>query len=135
MPACHHTILQGNLKHCSKAQDLLVQAMAEWGVEVAAVAEPCLAPRGGTGEATVAIVASPAGNSSPLAVKAQFQAFLETLERAVRAAPTPVLVMGDLNAKSAAWGSPVTNARGPELEDWAAALGGQSWTSRLRPPH
>ncbi|XP_026331173.1 uncharacterized protein LOC113238563 [Hyposmocoma kahamanoa] len=146
---------KGNLNHYARAQDLLVQAMAEWGVAVAAVAEPYIVPpRGnwaGDREETVAIVASTAGNSHPLVVKergsgfvaarwgeailigvyfspnrslAQFQAFLETLERAVRrAAPTPVLVLGDLNAKSAAWGSPVTNARGPVLEDWAAALG------------
>ncbi|XP_026331708.1 uncharacterized protein LOC113239056 [Hyposmocoma kahamanoa] len=155
MPARHHIILQGNLNHCARAQDLLVQAMAEWGVAVAAVAEPYFVPpRGnwaGDREETVAIVASTAGHSPPLVVKergsgfvaarwgeviligvyfspnrtlAQFQAFLETLERAVRrAAPTPVLVLGDFNAKSAAWGSPVTNTRGPELENWAAVLG------------
>ncbi|XP_026327647.1 uncharacterized protein LOC113235940 [Hyposmocoma kahamanoa] len=155
MPARHHTILQGNLNHCARAQDLMVQAMAEWGVAVAAVAEPYFVPpRGnwaGDREETVAIVASTDGNSPPLVVKerglgfvaarwgeviligvyfspnrslAQFQAFLETLERTVRrAAPTRVLVLGDFNAKSAAWGSPVTNARGPELENWAAVLG------------
>ncbi|XP_026331368.1 uncharacterized protein LOC113238749, partial [Hyposmocoma kahamanoa] len=146
---------KGNPNHCARAQDLLVQAMAEWGVAVAAVAEPYFVPPqrnwAGDREETVAIVASTAGHSPPLVVKergsgfvaarwgeviligvyfspnrtlAQFQAFLETLERAVRrAAPTPVLVLGDFNAKSAAWGSPVTNTRGPELENWAAVLG------------
>lgn len=34
-----------------------------------------------------------------------------------------VLIAGDLNAKSQAWGSPVTNARGIALEDWIIANG------------
>ncbi|XP_026325038.1 uncharacterized protein LOC113234028 [Hyposmocoma kahamanoa] len=112
--------------------------MAEWGVAVAVAAEPC-GNWAGVREETVVIAASTAGNSPSLVVKergsgfvaaiwgeviliggyfspnrslAQFEAFLETPERAVRrAAPAPLLVMGDLNAKSAAWGSLVSNAR------------------------
>ncbi|XP_071653256.1 uncharacterized protein [Temnothorax longispinosus] len=34
-----------------------------------------------------------------------------------------VLVAGDFNAKSALWGSPVTDAQGGILENWAAGLG------------
>lgn len=99
----------------------------------------------------MAIVASVGGNSPLLAVRereagfvvarwgeitpvrvyffpnralAGFETFLGTLEEAAgRSTPAPVLVMGDFNAKSAAWGSQVTNARGPALEDWAVALG------------
>lgn len=37
--------------------------------------------------------------------------------------PCSVLLLGDFNAKSPAWGSPVTNARGEELEEWAALMG------------
>ncbi|XP_026331797.1 uncharacterized protein LOC113239144, partial [Hyposmocoma kahamanoa] len=146
-------VLQVNLNHSARAQDLLCQTMAEWEVDVAVVAEPYFVPpRGnwaGDQTSTVAIVASAAGPSlvvkergagyimarwgeftlvgvyfSPNLALARFEAFLETLERAVRrAAPTPVLLAGDLNAKSAAWGSPVANSRGPILVDWAAALG------------
>ncbi|XP_026330080.1 uncharacterized protein LOC113237709, partial [Hyposmocoma kahamanoa] len=80
MPARHHIILQGNLNHCARAQDLLVQAMAEWGVAVAAVAEPYFVPpRGnwaGDQEETVAIVASTAGNSPPLVVKERGSGFV-----------------------------------------------------------
>ncbi|KAJ0175603.1 hypothetical protein K1T71_008762 [Dendrolimus kikuchii] len=35
----------------------------------------------------------------------------------------PVLVLGDFNAKSTAWGSPGTCARGESLEKWAITQG------------
>ncbi|XP_052749771.1 uncharacterized protein LOC128200421 [Galleria mellonella] len=35
----------------------------------------------------------------------------------------PVMVLGDLNARSMAWGDRVTTARGKLLEDWAIAAG------------
>ncbi|GAB1860716.1 Endonuclease/exonuclease/phosphatase domain-containing protein [Camponotus japonicus] len=38
-------------------------------------------------------------------------------------APGPVLVAGDLNAKSVDWDSPATDARGQELAEWGAELG------------
>ncbi|XP_071652698.1 uncharacterized protein [Temnothorax longispinosus] len=37
--------------------------------------------------------------------------------------PAQVMVAGDFNAKSALWGSPVTDRRGRILECWAASLG------------
>ncbi|XP_032690640.1 uncharacterized protein LOC116853617 [Odontomachus brunneus] len=40
-----------------------------------------------------------------------------------RCAPHPVVVVGDFNAKSGAWGSPVTNHRGRLTEAWAASTG------------
>ncbi|XP_032688642.1 uncharacterized protein LOC116852415 [Odontomachus brunneus] len=40
-----------------------------------------------------------------------------------RCAPHPVVVAGDFNAKSGAWGSPVTNHRGRLTEAWAASTG------------
>lgn len=47
----------------------------------------------------------------------------DSLEGTVRrAAPMPVFVIEDLKAKSAAWDSPVTNARGPEVQDWVADI-------------
>lgn len=46
-----------------------------------------------------------------------FTDFLQRLENSVRTVPrgTPVLVTGDFNARSAAWGDWVSNARGEEL--------------------
>jgi hypothetical protein len=40
----HHCFLQTNANHSARAQDLLVQTMAEWNVEVAIVAEPYAVP-------------------------------------------------------------------------------------------
>ncbi|KAJ0182129.1 hypothetical protein K1T71_002851 [Dendrolimus kikuchii] len=40
-----------------------------------------------------------------------------------RSRPRPVLVLGDFNAKSVAWGSPSTCARGESLEEWAIEQG------------
>ncbi|XP_071650764.1 uncharacterized protein [Temnothorax longispinosus] len=40
-----------------------------------------------------------------------------------RVLPAQVMVAGDFNAKSALWGSPVTDRRGRILECWAASLG------------
>ncbi|XP_071640006.1 uncharacterized protein [Temnothorax longispinosus] len=55
---------------------------------------------------------------------AQFEGFLDRLRDFVeRILPQPVIVAGDFNAKAALWGSPITNARGRILEDWAAGLG------------
>ena len=33
-----------------------------------------------------------------------------------------LLILGDFNAKSSAWGSTITNARGNTLAEWAASL-------------
>ncbi|XP_073962031.1 uncharacterized protein [Choristoneura fumiferana] len=53
-----------------------------------------------------------------------FEAYLEALGRVVRrSAPAPTIVLGDLNAKSEAWGSPHTDTRGATLRDWTAAMG------------
>ncbi|XP_061709457.1 uncharacterized protein LOC133519468 [Cydia pomonella] len=54
----------------------------------------------------------------------EFEAYLERLGRAVAgAAPSPIMVLGDLNAKCAAWGSPRTDPRGTVLLDWLVGLG------------
>ncbi|KAI8422962.1 hypothetical protein MSG28_014058 [Choristoneura fumiferana] len=54
----------------------------------------------------------------------EFERFLGALEPVVRrASPSQVVLMGDFNAKCAAWGSPVTDTRGALLRDWAASVG------------
>lgn len=59
---------------------------------------------------------------SPNRSLAEFEAFLNELETLVQwSHPRHLVIAGDLNAKSAAWGSPVTRPRGNALMDWAAA--------------
>ncbi|CAH2107634.1 unnamed protein product [Euphydryas editha] len=58
---------------------------------------------------------------SPNRSLAAYEVFLHNLETSIRRAPGPVLVLGDFNAKSTAWGSPRTDARGAAVEEWAAA--------------
>lgn len=40
----HHSFLQTNLNHCAQAQDLLMQALAQWRIDVAVAAEPYFVP-------------------------------------------------------------------------------------------
>ncbi|XP_045541405.1 uncharacterized protein LOC123722883 [Papilio machaon] len=51
------------------------------------------------------------------------RALAEVQALTARVSHVPVIVAGDFNAKSTAWGSPATSTRGEELEDWAAASG------------
>lgn len=53
-----------------------------------------------------------------------FNARLRTVGRIVRGLPPgPVIIAGDFNAKSGAWGSPRTDRRGDQVLDWAAEHG------------
>ncbi|XP_071580372.1 uncharacterized protein [Temnothorax nylanderi] len=55
---------------------------------------------------------------------ARYEAFLDDLWGCVsRMLPSPTIVAGDFNAKSALRGSPVTNAKGRLLERWATGFG------------
>ncbi|XP_071571459.1 uncharacterized protein [Temnothorax nylanderi] len=61
---------------------------------------------------------------SPNVDVASFERVLEDLRVCLaRILPGQVIVAGDFNAKSALWGSPVTDGRGRILEYWAAGLG------------
>ncbi|XP_064292956.1 uncharacterized protein LOC135309992 [Plodia interpunctella] len=148
-------VLQANVNHCARAQDLLVQHVAEWSIGAAVVVEPyCVPPLPtwvGDADGLVAITSPRTGDRPPLSridsgpgyaaarwgefviVAAYFspnrplRAFEDFLERVGevigRAAPAPVLLMGDLNAKHSAWGSPVDDPRGEALYDWAVGAG------------
>ncbi|CAB3236245.1 unnamed protein product [Arctia plantaginis] len=53
-----------------------------------------------------------------------FEVFLTSLETSIRRlASGHVLVLGDFNVKSIAWGTPRTDARGEAVEEWAASVG------------
>jgi hypothetical protein len=61
---------------------------------------------------------------SPNRRRMEFLAHLTALEGVVRrAAPHPVIVAGDLNAKSRLWGCPRTDVRGRDVESWVLSLG------------
>ncbi|XP_063624757.1 uncharacterized protein LOC134796497 [Cydia splendana] len=136
---------------CNPPKDLLMQNLAEWGVALAAVAEPYTVPPrpNWARDGRVALVAPALGDVlvsmergdgfvaakwggiivvgvyfSPNLPLNAFQRFLEDLEGVVRrAGQAPILVLGDFNAKSRAWGSPNTEPRGAEVEVWSAAAG------------
>lgn len=60
---------------------------------------------------------------SPNRSRAELEEYLGEVEAAIRRhLPRPVLVAGDLNAKSGAWGSSVTNAKGATVEEWMEGL-------------
>ncbi|XP_045541396.1 uncharacterized protein LOC123722871 [Papilio machaon] len=117
MPRHLHTeFLQTNVNHCARAQDLLMQVLAEWRIAVAVVAEPYLIPSQshwvGDTEGSVGIVAPPTGPQrlslrergagyvaanwgevvligvyfSPNRSLSQFEGFLDGLELVVRRA-------------------------------------------------
>ena len=147
--------LQGNVNHCAAAQDLLIQTMAQWSINVTVVAEPYFVPSrddwASDRDNTVAValraaigspmleqvvrgrgyVASLVGDVvvigvyfSPNRALSEFERFLVDVGALIgRCHPRPVLVAGDLNAKSTAWGSPVTNARGEVLVEWLVSSG------------
>nr|XP_053605924.1 uncharacterized protein LOC128672655 [Plodia interpunctella] len=76
------TFLQANLNHSARAQDLLLQSMAEWDLDVAVVAEPYAVPSlphwAGDLDGLVAIVARP-GAAPPLAIKKRGNGFVVAL--------------------------------------------------------
>ena len=65
MAAIGFRLLQGNLNHSARAQDLMCQNLAEWSIDMAVVAEPYLVQQKSNGfgdrDGLVAIV----GESSP----------------------------------------------------------------------
>ncbi|CAG4908323.1 unnamed protein product [Colias eurytheme] len=64
------------------------------------------------------------GYFSPNRPLSEFEDYLLELEAIIRQNNyRRVLLAGDLNAKSATWGSPVTSARGALLDEWIVAVG------------
>lgn len=147
--------MQVNLNHTSSAQDLLLQTMAEEGVDVALVSEPYRIPkhplwmgdengqaaitwratrgrpvlkRAGSGPGFVAAGWGSLGliscYFSPNRELSLFERFLEDLGSYIGSCgQRSIIVVGDLNAKSTAWGSTVTDPRGRLLRDWMVFMG------------
>ncbi|CAG4936399.1 unnamed protein product [Colias eurytheme] len=147
-------ILQSNLNHCARAQDLLMQSLAQWSIHIGILSEPyaVLSERdnwvGDLDEVAALIITQ--GDGSPqicahmkghgcVAVKltdmvvigvyfspnktlAEFEAFLGEVNSMIQwGRPHQVVIAGDLNAKSALWGSSASDARGDILVEWLAA--------------
>ncbi|XP_046976429.1 uncharacterized protein LOC124542530 [Vanessa cardui] len=144
------SFLQTNPNHCAGAQDLLLQSMAEWGIDLAVACEPYYVPPlphwVGDVDGTVAVLTR-SGTGPPLSLiergsgyvvvgwreyvivgtyfspnrsLAEFENHLGFLRAAVaRRSPRQVVVLGDFNAKSRAWGNPATNPRGRAVQVWA----------------
>ncbi|XP_032690542.1 uncharacterized protein LOC116853523 [Odontomachus brunneus] len=64
-----------------------------------------------------------AGPSAPEDPMVLTEVQMEETRPPTTVCPHPVVVAGDFNAKSGAWGSPVTNHRGRLTEAWAASTG------------
>lgn len=145
-------VLQANINHCARAQDLLMQSAAQWLIDVVVVAEPYFIPQsdnwfsdlGGlaaimvsgsrcvgrhvAGDGCVAVVVDGVGflgvYFSPNRALAEFEDFLAEVDSLWQRLGTDrVVVAGDFNAKSTAWGSPASDARGSVLVEWAISKG------------
>lgn len=148
-----YPFLQANLNHAARSQDLFAQAMAEDSIDFAVASEPYYIPPNSNWAGDVnglVAVCTPAGAPpfqvlergagfvivkhrgfavvgayfSPNRGVAELEAFLDQLSPAIRRlTPTPFIIMGDLNCKSSAWGSRVTDPKGRVLTDWVNMLG------------
>ncbi|XP_046969717.1 uncharacterized protein LOC124537049 [Vanessa cardui] len=144
------SFLQTNVNHSAGAQDLLLQSMVEWQVDLAVACEPYYVPPLphwlGDSDETVAVLTR-SGTGPPFSLiergsgyvvvgrgeyivvgtyfspnrsLAEFETYLGLVRAAVaRQSPKPIVVLGDLNAKSRAWGNPATNPRGRAVLVWA----------------
>lgn len=150
-----HRFLQANINHCARAQDLLLQSMAQWAIDVAVVAEPYFVPLRDDWvcdtNRSVALITRSATDTLPFEAVTRGRGYVAAIWGKVMVVgvyfapsislvdmediilklgsivsssrPRPVIVLGDFNAKSKAWGSPATNARGELVEDWAIEQG------------
>lgn len=160
------SFVQTNQNHCREAQDMLLQFVAEQGVEVALVSDPYAIPQdssswiassgsrraaiwiAGDGIAAACVLRDPEFVSarlngvqmfscyaSPNKTLPEFANFLQRLEDAVRSIEpgVPVLIAGDLNARSAAWGDWYQDSRGEDLSCLFDSLGLQVLNEGSKP--
>ncbi|XP_075990200.1 uncharacterized protein LOC142985842 [Anticarsia gemmatalis] len=131
----HASFLQANLNHCAGAQDLFLQSLAQWEVDVAVACEPYLIPPqpnwAGDSAGSVAVVGR-MGVGPPLMVVERGIGFVVAgwgeytivgVAAVARGPSGSVVVLGDFNAKSRAWGCPVTDGRGEAVQVWGLLSG------------
>lgn len=147
------SFLQGNLNHCAASQNLFFQSVAQWSIHVSVICEPYRIVPGWLGDLDdlVALISRTSAGAPPLTRPergrgfvsafvgdimvvggyfspsrslAEFEQYLLEVGALIdRVNPPLLLVCGDFNAKSTAWGSPQTLPRGETLEDWALERG------------
>ncbi|XP_029054267.2 uncharacterized protein LOC114881605 [Osmia bicornis bicornis] len=135
-------IIQGNLNHSTRAQDLLLHHLAEWKIGLAVAAEPYRVPDRhdwfGDDDGSVAVIGTAFALPTTLIERGRgfvavlwceiavvgvycppswpLAAFEECLGRVgdvvSRCYPRPTLVLGDFKSHAQSWGSPRTDARG-----------------------
>ncbi|XP_076547395.1 uncharacterized protein LOC143305946 [Osmia lignaria lignaria] len=143
-------IIQGNLNHSARAQDLLLHHLAEWKIGLAVAAEPYRVPDRhdwfGDADGSVTVIVTALAPPPTLIERGRgfmavlwcdtaavgvycppswpLAAFEECLDRVgdvvSRCHPRPALVLGDFNSHAQSWGSPRTDARGEAVLEWAA---------------
>ncbi|XP_013172726.1 PREDICTED: uncharacterized protein LOC106121560, partial [Papilio xuthus] len=142
-------LLQANLNHCARAQDLFIQSLAQWSIDLAVTSEPYLVPdrNNWVGDLNQLVAIYAGGNPpivslrrgrscvgvklsgialigvyfSPNRSLTDFEEYLDEVSSFVQwGRPLAVVVAGDLNAKSRAWGSSVSDSRGEVLLSWMA---------------
>lgn len=141
-------VIYANVNHCRAAQDLMEQVTRESESDISILSEPyrvrqhpasfgsrsgraavCVGPRfkGSRYEAFNDFLVVSAGNIdiygayfSPNRPLTEFASFLDELGNCFRRRRSEALIIGDFNAKAAAWGERATDARGQELTLWIA---------------
>ncbi|XP_046145435.1 uncharacterized protein LOC123988728 [Osmia bicornis bicornis] len=143
-------IIQGNLNHSARAQDLLLHHLAEWKIALAVAAETYRVPDRhdwfGHDSGSVAVIGTAFAPPPTLIERWRrfvavlwcdtavvgvycppswsLAAFEECLGRVGDVVsccyPRPALVLGDFNSHAQSWGSPRTDARGEAVLEWAA---------------
>ena len=122
-----HRLLQTNANHCARAQDLLVQTMAEWGIDLAIVAEPYAVPPAdnrwrGDAAGLVAIVTKGGNTGAPLVPGERGNGYVACLwgDRAVVGVYiSPNISLADFEAKLEEIGGVVRRLR----SDWVLVAG------------
>ncbi|KAL0821003.1 hypothetical protein ABMA28_005652 [Loxostege sticticalis] len=131
--------LQLNTNHSPRPQDLLLQHLAEWQLDISLVSEPYFVPSDredwiADAKGLSAIIAPGlplecrgillvAVYLPPRRSAAAVEAGLDRLSAVLRQSSLPALIGGDFNAKSTAWGEDATDTRGELVLEWATASG------------
>lgn len=144
-------LIQINLNHCSAAQDLLYQEIAELNIDIAIIAEPYHVPANGAwiadpnkwsaiyacgnypiqeiiNQSTAGMVAAKINGmyifscyAPPRLTNQEFTRLLEDTVHEARG-KHPAIIAGDFNAWATEWGSKSTNTRGTILIEVFARL-------------
>ncbi|XP_067217272.1 uncharacterized protein [Linepithema humile] len=145
-------LLQANLNHARRAQDLFLSDLCKRDAGLGVAAEPyrvldsdpnwvsasngsvVIWNGGGIRYGAVGCLLRDKGLCPSRRPHLEFLEQLQEMREGIRRClPHPVLVAGDFNAWHQEWGSRLTNIRGEAVRDWAAGLGLLLQNRGLRP--